>query len=114
MNKVGRTVVLEQFSESNSSGELEECYTTLEELLITFVQARPILWDYRIPIQERSKSNRDRLWKEIFEEFGENPELPIDFLQKKWKNLRDTYIRLRNEYTPSGAPSKKKKEVGIL
>lgn len=82
----------------------------MEELLISCVQARPPLWDSRLPIKDRSKTIRDNLWTEIFQEFGENPNFPLDFLIKKWRNLRDTYVRLKGEYTPSGSAAIKKKK----
>lgn len=84
--------------------------TTVEELLISCVMARPPLWDSRLPIKERSKTIRDQLWLEIFEEFGANPEFSTEYLIKKWRNLRDTYVRLKGEYTPSGSAAKKKKK----
>lgn len=71
--------------------------------------ARPPLWDSRLPLKDRSKTIRDNLWLEVYEEFGASPEFPIEFLIKKWRNLRDTYVRLKGEYTPSGSAGKKKK-----
>lgn len=77
---------------------------TVEELLISCVQARPPVWDCRLPLSDRSKTARDKLWLEIFNEFGENPEFSIGFLQKRWRKLRDTYV------TPSGSAAKKRKK----
>ncbi|KAL1487947.1 hypothetical protein ABEB36_015330 [Hypothenemus hampei] len=62
-----------------------------------------------MPIQQRSQIKREKLWQEIFEKFRQNSEFPIEFLQKKWKNLKDTYIRLRSEYIPSRAS-----DMGLL
>lgn len=95
---------------SEPSEQRVEEYTTIEELLISCVQARPPLWDCRLPLSCRSKTARDQLWFEIFAEFGENPEFSINFLQKKWRNLRDTYVRLKGKYSPSGSAAKKKKK----
>lgn len=78
------------------------------------MQARPGLWDSRLNIQERSKTIRDKLWMEIFNEFGENPEFSVEYLSKKWRNLRDTYVRLKAEYTPTGSAAKKKEKVDVL
>lgn len=72
--------------------------------------ARPPLWDSRLSIKARSKTIRDNLWLEIWDEFGQNPDFPVDCLIKKWRNLRDTYVRLKGEYTPSGSAAKKKKK----
>ncbi|XP_072399798.1 uncharacterized protein [Diabrotica undecimpunctata] len=90
--------------------EVRQEEVPLEELLIQCVQARPALWNCRMALQERSKGIREKLWTEIFEEFGSNPEFSIEYLTKKWRNLRDTYIRLKGEYTPSGSSAKKKKK----
>ncbi|KAF5286518.1 hypothetical protein FQR65_LT12522 [Abscondita terminalis] len=46
----------------------ENC--TFEEMLISSVEARPVLWDSRLPIQERSKTKRDEAWLEIKHELG--------------------------------------------
>ncbi|KAL1502874.1 hypothetical protein ABEB36_007952 [Hypothenemus hampei] len=54
-------------------------------------------------IKERSKAIRDKLWVEIYEELGSNSEFSIEFLMNKWRNLRDTYIRIKNQYNPSGS-----------
>lgn len=48
------------------------------------------------------------LWKEIYQEFGSNADFSDDFLMKKWRNLRDTYVRIRGEAEPSGSAAKKK------
>ncbi|XP_050314863.1 uncharacterized protein LOC126749222 [Anthonomus grandis grandis] len=83
---------------------------TVEELLISCVQARPPLWDSRLDLKERSKTIRDNMWLEIYKEFGENPNFSLDFLQKKWRNLRDTYVRIKGEYLPSGSGAKRKRK----
>nr|CAI5841828.1 unnamed protein product [Callosobruchus analis] len=39
----------------------------------------------------------------------------VEFLMKKWRNLRDTFIRVKNEYEayqPSGSQAKKKRKSG--
>uniref|UniRef100_A0A6P7GGN3 Uncharacterized protein LOC114342324 n=1 Tax=Diabrotica virgifera virgifera TaxID=50390 RepID=A0A6P7GGN3_DIAVI len=86
----------------------QEC--TVEELLIACVMDRPPLWDSRLPIKVRSKTTRDKMWQEIYTVFGENPQYSIEFLSKKWRNLRDTDVRIRNDYTPSGSGAVKKKK----
>ncbi|CAH1109937.1 unnamed protein product [Psylliodes chrysocephalus] len=87
---------------------------TISELLISFVSLRPPLWDHRLPLSQRTKSIKDQLWVEILSEFGGNTDLTPAILQKKWKNLRDKYIKTKAEldtYTPSGSAAKKKKEI---
>ncbi|KAK4887426.1 hypothetical protein RN001_003697 [Aquatica leii] len=84
------------------------------ELLISLILIRPPLWDSRLPLPQRSKTIRDKLWAEISEQFGEQEEYSIEVLMKKWRNLRDTYVRLKGEYdsyVPSGSANKKKKRT---
>lgn len=94
------------------SQNVSEETITVEELLINCVMARTPLWDSRIPIKERSKTIRDVLWQEIYQEFGSNPDFSIDFLMKKWRNLRDTYVRIKGDSKsePSGSAAKNKKK----
>lgn len=68
------------------------------------------MWDSRLPLKDRSKTTRDQLWLEIHAEFGDNPEFSVEFLQKKWRSLRDIFVRVKGEYTPSGSAAKKKKK----
>ncbi|KAG5869674.1 hypothetical protein JTB14_035600 [Gonioctena quinquepunctata] len=92
--------------------DLEVQEVKIEELLINCVEARPPLWDCRLPLVQRSKTIRDELWLEIYREFGEQPEFPIKYLMTKWRNLRDTYVRVKGEYESykkSGSAAKKKK-----
>ncbi|CAH0547154.1 unnamed protein product [Brassicogethes aeneus] len=53
---------------------------------------------------------RDQMWQEIYREFGENAGFSVEFLSKKWRTLRDTYVRIKGEYTPSGAAASKKRK----
>ncbi|KAF5283209.1 hypothetical protein FQR65_LT14040 [Abscondita terminalis] len=101
-------------NEVNSQDEITGGEVTVEELLISLIQIRPPLWDSRLPLPQRSKTIRDKLWAEIYEQFGEQEEYSIEVLMKKWRNLRDTYVRLKGEYetyVPSGSASKKRKKT---
>ncbi|KAK4887400.1 hypothetical protein RN001_003671 [Aquatica leii] len=71
---------------------------TIEELLISLIEVRPSLWDSRLSLCDRSKTIRDKLWFEIYEHFGEQEEYSIEVLMKKWRNLRDTYVRIKSEF----------------
>ncbi|XP_050316141.1 uncharacterized protein LOC126750539 [Anthonomus grandis grandis] len=75
------TPVLADSADPDEPEETLQQYT-VEELLITCVEARPPLWNSRLSLKERSKTIRDRLWLEIFQEFAENPEFSLDFLKK--------------------------------
>ncbi|KAG5864526.1 hypothetical protein JTB14_002378 [Gonioctena quinquepunctata] len=99
-------------TEQNLETDLTE--ETIAELLISFVVSRPPLWDHRLPLVQRTKPIKDQLWVEILSEFGGNTDLTPDILQKKWKNLRDKYIKTKAEldtYIPSGSAAKKKKKI---
>ncbi|CAH1106939.1 unnamed protein product [Psylliodes chrysocephalus] len=98
--------------ESEVVPEQSDVVYEVEELLATFVQQRPPLWDSRLPLSRRSKTVRDGLWLEIFKEFSE--QFSIEFLQRKWRNMRDTFIKVKGEvesYIPSGSATKKRKKV---
>lgn len=56
------------------------------ERLITEVEERPTLWDSRNPVR---KSVRDAGWREVAAALGTTEE----FVQRRWKNLRDTFLR---------------------
>ncbi|XP_072402389.1 uncharacterized protein [Diabrotica undecimpunctata] len=101
---------IEESMEEIHEIENDEQEYTVEELLISCVMARPPLWDSRLSIKESSKTTRNRLWEEIYAEFGCNPQFSIEFLIQKWRNLRDTYVRLKNEHMPSGSAAHKKKK----
>ncbi|XP_018578262.1 uncharacterized protein LOC108916481 isoform X3 [Anoplophora glabripennis] len=85
---------------------------TVEELLISLVQLRPALWDHRIPLKSRSKNIKDDLWVEVYTAMGQI--IPLEEIKKKWRNLRDKYIKVKGEicvYKPSGMGAKGKQKV---
>ncbi|CAL8406141.1 unnamed protein product [Arctogadus glacialis] len=53
---------------------------------------RPVLWNMRIDIY-RDKNKTNQAWKEIGEEFG----LPEKDCKKRWRDLRDRYVRERRD-----------------
>ncbi|CAG9763443.1 unnamed protein product [Ceutorhynchus assimilis] len=63
----------------------------LEELLITEVQIRPPLWDARLPLVERSKPPNPS-----GKNYDKYPNIDVTCLQKKWKNLKDTYLKTKS------------------
>ncbi|CAG9825743.1 unnamed protein product [Phaedon cochleariae] len=81
----------------------------IEEILIASVADRRPLWDHKMPLTERSKTVRDKLWVEIKAEL--NNDWTLELIQKKWKSLRDRYFRIHNEeeYVPSGNGAKANK-----
>ena len=63
----------------------------LEVKLAEAIQARPALWDHTLPLKQRAKDIRTKLWREVYNEI--NGEIPLEKLEKKWKNLRDTFLK---------------------
>ncbi|KAK5639016.1 hypothetical protein RI129_011508 [Pyrocoelia pectoralis] len=84
-------------------------FNSWDEILIAMVHDRPVLWDSRLPMSTRCKTERDKLWKEISDAL----EKSVETLQKKWRNLRDTYIRCEGEtemhVTSGSSPEKQRK-----
>ncbi|CAL8326382.1 unnamed protein product [Boreogadus saida] len=58
----------------------------------------PVLWNMRIDIY-RDKNKTNQAWKEIGEEFG----LPEKDCKKRWRDLRDRYVRERREASETTA-----------
>ncbi|KAF5288968.1 hypothetical protein FQA39_LY03847 [Lamprigera yunnana] len=115
---VSKEFLCEHFTRENFQSENECSITesnieesssnnTIEELLISLTEVRQPLWNTRLPITDRSKGIKENLWIEIYNALEKK--YSINFLQKKWRNLRDTYVKAKVEievYTPSGGPSK--------
>lgn len=59
--------------------------------MIELVQARPPLWDHTLPLKHRGKDVREKLWREIEQELEHRFSIPA--LEKKWKNLKDTFLK---------------------
>ncbi|CAH0561721.1 unnamed protein product [Brassicogethes aeneus] len=76
--------------------------------LIEAVQARPALWDHTLPLKYRGRDLKEKLWKEVHKEI--NGALPLEYLDKKWRNLRDTFLRYSKKLTPSGPGRDDKKK----
>ncbi|CAL8292758.1 unnamed protein product [Arctogadus glacialis] len=62
------------------------------ERMIMAVFRRPVQWNMRIDIH-RDKNKTNQAWKEIGEEFG----LPEKDCKKRWRDLRDRYVRERRD-----------------
>ncbi|XP_067203441.1 uncharacterized protein [Linepithema humile] len=84
-----------------------------DEMLIDIIQTKPALWNFQIPLSERTKAKKKALWKEVENALGGL--MTMDDAMKRWKYLRDCYVRYKrqiNTYVPSGSaaqPSKKQK-----
>ncbi|XP_028677377.1 transcription factor Adf-1-like [Erpetoichthys calabaricus] len=68
-----------------------------KEKLITQVQSHPVLYDSK---DENYKDNakKDSAWRAVSTALG----LSVEDCQKRWKNLRDTFVRKNKAYQPGG------------
>ena len=85
---------------------LEEKKVALEEQLIDEVFRRPGLWNFKLPLTERSPQIKKKLWEEVFATLDGT--LSIDAMKRKWKSLSDTFrIHLKKEQqVASGSAAK--------
>ncbi|XP_044014921.1 putative mediator of RNA polymerase II transcription subunit 10 [Aphidius gifuensis] len=70
----------------------------VKEILIEKVKKRPPLWNYTLPIKERTAGITGILWDDIVQELTDQfPEYEFDVkeVKDKWKNLKDYFNRLK-------------------
>ena len=70
---------------------------TMGEALIDLLHQYPVLWDKQ-DMMYKDSSYKEAKWKEITEILHLNKEEVI----RKWKSLRDTYVRHKNNKSKSG------------
>ncbi|XP_024877030.1 uncharacterized protein LOC112457930 isoform X2 [Temnothorax curvispinosus] len=74
----------------------------LEELIIAEVSARELLWNQKINIAKRDRRTVQQLWEQVAD--ATNGECSVDEVKKKWKHLRDRYMKIISlEKLPSGS-----------
>ncbi|XP_044590877.1 uncharacterized protein LOC123269332 [Cotesia glomerata] len=79
------------------------------ELLILEVEKRIPLWNFTIPIEERSRETVSNLWEEVSTAL--NGQISGPDAKKKFKSLRDVYRRIIHaEQLPSGSGRVNQKE----
>ncbi|XP_011170962.2 uncharacterized protein LOC105203770 isoform X2 [Solenopsis invicta] len=88
----------------------------MEKQLIDEVFRRPSLWNFKLPLVERSPQVKKKLWEEVFEAMGGT--FSIDTLKRKWKSLSDSFrIHSKKEQAINGsaatATSRKKSWVHL-
>ncbi|KAH0567770.1 hypothetical protein KQX54_013532 [Cotesia glomerata] len=72
------------------------------EMLIMEVEQRIPLWNFNIPIEERSRETVAALWEEVSEAL--NGIVSAETAKKKFKSLRDTYRKIVSaEHRASGS-----------
>ncbi|XP_077280388.1 uncharacterized protein LOC143907448 isoform X2 [Temnothorax americanus] len=83
------------------------CKDTLDELLIRAVKERRALYDYTIPVSQRTNLRKNALWLEVSNLLG--GALGPEEAKARWKYLRDNYAKARKKakaYIPSGSAAK--------
>ncbi|XP_072764588.1 uncharacterized protein [Anoplolepis gracilipes] len=70
-----------------------------EEQLIEEIHKRPPLWNFKLPLSERTMQAKKKLWEEI--KIAINNTMDIATMKKKWKSLCDTYRTYENKQQKS-------------
>ncbi|XP_032689422.1 uncharacterized protein LOC116853455 isoform X3 [Odontomachus brunneus] len=67
-------IIVEASNEIVSEDTSNEQYSTdhRDEMLINIVQTKPALWNFQIPLRERTKAKKKALWKEVENMLGVN------------------------------------------
>ncbi|XP_011879052.1 PREDICTED: uncharacterized protein LOC105568196 isoform X1 [Vollenhovia emeryi] len=72
-----------------------------EEQLIDEIHKRPALWNFKLPLAERSIQIKKKLWEEVSASINN---MDIATVKKKWKSLCDSFrIQQNKQYRPSGS-----------
>ncbi|XP_071574844.1 uncharacterized protein [Temnothorax nylanderi] len=80
-----------------------------EESLILEVQNRPPLWNYTLPLKDRSMQIKKQLWEEVAQFF--NGKFSAETLKLKFKSLYDTFRKIiQSEHQASGSGRINKKK----
>ncbi|XP_012216604.2 uncharacterized protein [Linepithema humile] len=76
-----------------------------DEILIELVFQRPAIWNYKLPLRDRTKLKIEALWVEISNVMGGGKATPT-WAKTRWRDLRDSYVKARKKaraYIPSGS-----------
>ncbi|XP_018371361.1 PREDICTED: uncharacterized protein LOC108766520 isoform X1 [Trachymyrmex cornetzi] len=94
---------------SHKSVDLETKKMEIEEQLIDEIFKRPGLWNFKLPITERSPQIKKQLWEEIYEAM--NGSFPsIEMIKRKWKSLSDSFrVHSKKNQQASGSAASGKK-----
>lgn len=98
-------------SEIDLMQETQGMEATQDEVLIACVAQKPALYDYRLPLNERTMMKKNALWNEVCNIMGGI--MDVDTIKKRWKYLKDCYMKDRkktNEYVASGSASTSKRK----
>ncbi|EFN71220.1 hypothetical protein EAG_07598, partial [Camponotus floridanus] len=77
--------------------------------LIEEIHKRPPLWNFKLPLSERTMQAKKKLWEEI--KTAMNNTIDIATMKKKWKSLCDTYRTYKSkQQKPSGSAGTSQKK----
>lgn len=88
--------------------------TTLDELIINSVRARPALWNPEAA--NKFPSQTQELWEQVCKEVGQ-PIHKRDQIKKMWGDSRNKFMKARKvalKWKPSGAAASKKKASAFI
>lgn len=74
--------------------------------LISAIKDRRPLFDHTLPLSNRCESIKNKLWNEVHDEL--QGQFTIDELKKKWKYLKEKYVRERQKQKKNGLKVVKK------
>ncbi|XP_015372800.1 PREDICTED: transcription factor Adf-1-like [Diuraphis noxia] len=77
----------------------------MEEQLIVEVEKRPVLYDKSLGTYKNA-TYREEIWKEVANELKNDD---VNTVKKRWRSLRDTFIKMhKSQKQPSGSGGGKK------
>ncbi|CAL8293458.1 unnamed protein product [Arctogadus glacialis] len=68
-----------------------------DQNLIVAVCSRPVLYDTTM-VSYRDRNKKERAWVDVAEDTG----FPVDICRRKWKSLRDRYMREKKREKRAG------------
>ncbi|XP_043483580.1 uncharacterized protein LOC122512035 [Leptopilina heterotoma] len=90
-----------ELNKSGNAKKSTENYLVLLELVKEF----PIIWNHKLPIEQRPPLAKSKAWNKILQSF---PGWSRDFMIKKFQSLKDVYMK-RKAYVPSGSAQRAQK-----
>ncbi|CAL8300676.1 unnamed protein product [Arctogadus glacialis] len=79
-----------------------------DQNLIVAVRSRPVLYDTTM-VSYRDRNKKERAWVDVAEDTG----FPVDVCCRRWKSLRDRYMREKKSGSAAGTV-KRWKFAGVL
>ncbi|XP_024876519.1 uncharacterized protein LOC112457599 isoform X1 [Temnothorax curvispinosus] len=84
----------------------------IDERLIEEVRRHEPLYNFRLPLTQRGRKQTKQMWQDISTEL--NGEISADGAAKRWKSLRDTFMKIiADKRQPSGSGSFSTEKVAV-